>query len=166
LHVDRAHLFGNLGFGAAFLYLAARLLGSGVAFGTMVGAAALGNVLDAALMPLSQSSMGASTMVFATLGLLASYSWRLKMTPRMKWAHRWAPLIVGVMMLALLGSGGPETNTDVLAHLAGFVFGVLFGTSYARVSVETFKSTKLQIVAASVAIAALTGAWAWAGAAG
>src|SRR5215831_5753981 len=36
LHVDHDHLLRNIGFGALFSYVAARLLGSGVAFGSMI----------------------------------------------------------------------------------------------------------------------------------
>ena len=46
LHFDVAHLLSNLGFGAFFGWLAAQLLGPGVAFGGAVAAAALANALN------------------------------------------------------------------------------------------------------------------------
>jgi membrane associated rhomboid family serine protease len=162
LHVDVAHLLGNVGFGSFFGFLAARLLGAGAAWASIVLAAVLGNLLDSALMPNTHSSIGASTAVFATLGLVAAYSWRLQLSKRMQWAHRWAPLISGVMLLALLGSG--DEHTDVLAHLTGFICGVLLGASYARIPPKIFSSLALQVGAAFTATAVVIGAWVWAAA--
>jgi len=165
LHVDHAHLLSNLGFGAFFSYLAARLLGSGIALVSIVFAAAIGNLLDSAWMPQSQVSMGASTMVFAALGLVAAYSWRQQLNLRMPWlhtwAHRWAPLIAGIMLLALIGSGGE--NTDVLAHLTGFFCGVILGVAFARVRVAWFRNVLLQTTASGIALGLIAGAWLWAG---
>jgi rhomboid protease GluP len=156
LHSDHPHLLGNVGFGMYFSYLAARLLGWGVALGSMVLAAAAGNVLDSVLMPVSHSSVGASTMVFATLGLIAAYSWRQKFNRRMRWVHRWSPLIAGVMLLGLIGSGGE--NTDVLAHLTGFACGALLGAAYGQASAKFF-DRRVQLSAAFAAAAAISGAW-------
>jgi membrane associated rhomboid family serine protease len=125
-------------------------------------AAVAGNFLDSVLMPASHASMGASTAVFATLGLVAAYSWRLQFSKRMQWAHRWAPLICGIMLLALLGAGGE--NTDVLAHLTGFFCGAVLGASYARVPAEFFSKRLLQVGATIIATGAFVVAWLWAGA--
>jgi rhomboid protease GluP len=156
LHSDHPHLLGNVGFGMYFSYLAARLLGWGVTLGSMVLAAAAGNVLDSVLMPVSHSSVGASTMVFATLGLIAAYSWRQKFDRRMRWVHRWSPLIAGVMLLGLIGSGGE--NTDVLAHLTGFACGALLGAAYGRAT-AVFFDRRVQAVGAFAAAAAISSAW-------
>ncbi|HYM35492.1 MAG TPA: rhomboid family intramembrane serine protease, partial [Steroidobacteraceae bacterium] len=131
LHVDHDHLLRNIGFGALFAYPAARLLGAGVAFMSMIFAAIFGNILDSLLMPATHVSIGASTIVFATLGLISAYSWRLQFSARMRWAHRWAPLVIGIALLGLIGSGGE--HTDVLGHLTGFFCGALFGVALARV---------------------------------
>ncbi len=161
LHLDPAHLLSNIGFGVFFSYLSARLLGAGVAWASIVLAAVAGNLLDSILMPQSHVSMGASTAVFATLGLVAAYSWRLQFSKRMRWAHRWAPLITGIMLLALLGAGGE--NTDVLAHLTGFFCGAVLGASYARIPAKFFDHLVLQSLAAFTATATIIGAWLWAG---
>ena len=125
LHFDVAHLLGNLGFGAFFGWLAAQLLGPGVAFGAGLAAAALANALNASVQPAEHVSAGASTMVFALLGLVAAYAWRRRAGGPERWAYRWSPLVAGVFMLAFTGVGGERT--DVLAHLTGFVMGGLAG---------------------------------------
>ncbi|HTE39496.1 MAG TPA: rhomboid family intramembrane serine protease [Steroidobacteraceae bacterium] len=164
LHVDQAHLLGNLGFGVFFCYLAARLLGPGVAFVSTVVAATFGNLLDSLWMPDAQRSMGASTMVFAVLGLGAAYSWRQQLKTSLpwlhSWAHRWGPIVAGIMLLALIGAGG--ANTDVLAHLTGFFCGALLGVFYARLTPTVFDQRALQAVGATVGIAIVAGAWVWA----
>jgi membrane associated rhomboid family serine protease len=125
LHFDVAHLLANLGFGAFFGWLAAQLLGPGVAFGSALAAAAGANMLNATFQPLEHLSAGASTMVFALLGLLAAYAWRRRQAEGERWAYRWAPLIAGLFLLGFTGAGGE--NTDVLAHLTGFATGGVAG---------------------------------------
>lgn len=164
LHADQLHILGNIGFGIYFLYLASRLLGSGIAFGGALLAAAAGNALNSALMPGSHISIGASTMVFAALGLIAAYSWRKHFDRRLRWTHRWAPLLAGVMMLGLIGSGASTVenganNTDVLAHLAGFACGAVLGAMLGHLPIWVLGERRLQTASATFAIAAIVGAW-------
>ncbi len=125
LHFDVGHLLGNLGFGAFFGWLAAQLLGPGVAFGSGVAAAGAANLVNAWIQPANHVSAGASTAVFALLGLLATYAWRRRADQGERWAYRWAPLVAGVFLLAFTGAGGERT--DVLAHLTGFFAGGIAG---------------------------------------
>jgi len=66
LHLDVGHLLANLGFGTVFGLLAGQLLGTGVAWATVLAAAAGANFVNAFLQPANHSSVGASTAVFAT----------------------------------------------------------------------------------------------------
>jgi rhomboid protease GluP len=157
LHGDLAHLLGNIGFGMFFGYFAGQTVGVGLAwFGTVL-AAALGNLIDAALMPIHQVSVGASTAVFAALGLLAAYSWRRHAPGRTKWAYRGAPLVAGIALLALTGSGGE--NTDVLAHLAGFAAGLGIGLVYAFTSIPERSGPAIQWLAGITALLLVSGGW-------
>jgi len=125
LHFDVAHLLGNLGFGAFFGWLAAQLLGPGVAFGTAIIAAAITNFLNGSIQGEDYVSGGASTVVFALLGLLSAYAWKRRASDGERWAYRWAPLIAGVCLLGFTGVGGERT--DVAAHLGGFIMGAVGG---------------------------------------
>jgi rhomboid protease GluP len=158
LHFDVAHLLGNLGFGAFFGWLASQLLGPGVAFGGAVAAAVVANALNASVQPASHVSAGASTMVFALLGLLAAYAWRRRGDSGERWAYRWAPLIAGVFLLAFMGVGGE--NTDVLAHLTGFFTGTATGWCLGRLL--RIPGPRAQWLAGLAALAAIAGAWAMA----
>lgn len=160
LHTDVAHLTGNLVFGIVFGYLGSVALGGGIAWAGIVLGAALGNTLDAMLMPHSNSSIGASTAVFAALGLLSAHAWWQGTITGLRRVGQWAPLVAGVMLLALTGMGGE--NTDIVAHVTGFISGALFGVVLGRMNQERFKKRSVQIGAAALAVAAIAVAWAWA----
>jgi len=155
LHLDVGHLLANLGFGTVFGWLAGQLLGAGVAWATVLAAASAANLLNAFLQPATHSSVGASTAVFATLGMLAAYSWRRRRDPGDRWAYRWAPLVAGVILLGFTGAGGERT--DVLAHLTGFAMGALAGVAHARLRVPGGQAT--QWLAGALALASLVLAW-------
>jgi len=129
LHADAAHLFGNLVFGVLFGYAAGQLLGAGVAWFSILIAGALGNVLNAFVQAPSHTSVGASTAVFAALGIVSAYVWRHQRRFGRHWAQRWAALIAGAVLLTLLGVG--DEHTDIVAHLTGFVSGVVAGGAWA-----------------------------------
>ena len=157
LHADIGHLGANLAFGIVFGYLAGQLLGPGVAWASTLAAGAIGNLLDALLMPATHHTIGASTAVFATLGLLAAFSWRRRSTLAVRWPHRWGPLIAAVALLGLLGAGGE--HTDVLAHLAGFLAGTAFGVAYGSGSMPSVRSDVVQVLCGVAALGAIVGAW-------
>jgi membrane associated rhomboid family serine protease len=157
LHFDVAHLLSNLGFGAFFGWLASQLLGPGVAFGGAMAAATLANALNSAIQPANHVSAGASTVVFAMLGLLAAYAWRRRADSGERWAYRWAPLIAGVFLLGFTGVGG--ANTDVLAHLTGFAVGGVAGWWLGRLS--RIPGPRIQWLAGAAAFTGIVAAW-WA----
>ena len=129
LHLDVGHLLANLGFGTVFGLLAGQILGPGVAWASILAAAAAANLLNAYIQPEVHASVGASTAVFATLGLLAGFEWRRRSSAPERRAWRWAPVVAGVFLLAFTGAGGE--NTDVLAHLTGFATGAVSGVVHA-----------------------------------
>ena len=93
LHGDAGHLVANLFFGAFFGAFAGQFLGSGVAWATILLAAGAGNGLDLFLLPTTHRAIGASTAVFAALGLIAALMWRAEARRTPSWARRYAPLI-------------------------------------------------------------------------
>lgn len=124
LHADTLHLIGNLLFGLLFSFLAGALLGWGLAWSGMLFAGTLGNALNALVQASTHTSVGASTAVFATVGILAAYTWK----GRRAYINRWVPLAGGVALLAFLGMGGERT--DIVAHIAGLGSGSLFGLAF------------------------------------
>jgi membrane associated rhomboid family serine protease len=125
LHSGVRHLLGNLVFGVFFGIFAGRLLGSGVAWLAVVVAGALGNTANTLLLDSTHRSIGASTAVFATLGILAGYVWRGQLMAQDRWSTRFGPIIGGLALLMFTGTG--DENTDIGAHLLGFVCGFATG---------------------------------------
>jgi membrane associated rhomboid family serine protease len=128
LHADLGHLIANLASGFFLFGLVLGGLGAwrgGLALGV---AAVAGNTFAAALHPWSgYRSIGASTAVFAALGLLTGAAVRevLRRGAPFSWRSLLLPLLAGGSLLALYGSGGLQT--DVVAHVTGFSAGLLLG---------------------------------------
>jgi membrane associated rhomboid family serine protease len=157
LHLDQEHLLGNLLFGVGIGILAGRMFGPGVAWLSILLAGAAGNYLDMLMSPAWHRAAGASTAVFAALGLLAGFGWGRQLTLRDRRLYRWAPLFGGVCLLALLGAGGE--HVDVLGHLLGFIAGVTLGWIFARGGVPRHRGAALQAIAGSIALSILGVAW-------
>jgi membrane associated rhomboid family serine protease len=154
LHVDLPHLLSNLVFGALFVALLCEMLGAGVGlFGTLL-AGALGNAANALLHSPEHTSVGASTAVFAALGILVAYQWRRRQQLRHRAFRRWAPLLAGLFLLAELGlSGGAQDSgrlpptpvrTDFGAHATGFVAGAVLGLLLGRWRVASVVPHRVQ----------------------
>ncbi len=156
LHSGPRHIVGNLVFGALFGLFAGRLLGAGVAWLVILLAGASGNVLNTLLLDSTHRALGASTAVFAALGLVAGYVWRGKLMAQDRWAYRVGPIVGGFALLMYTGTGGE--NTDVGAHLMGFLCGLGAGILLSPVR-NRLVSAKLQAVSGFVAIVIVCGAW-------
>lgn len=160
LHLDGPHLAANLGAGIWFGYLAARQLGVGSAWLLIVSGAAFANLAEGLLGPPEHSAVGASTAVFTALGLMSAYSWRERFHLPQHWGRRWAPLVAGVIMLGWTGSAGE--GTDLVAHVAGFLTGVLLGAAAATRMLRALLGRTPQWLAGAVALASIVVAWCFA----
>jgi membrane associated rhomboid family serine protease len=158
LHLDGPHLAANLGAGVWFGYLAAAVVGSGTAWLLAVNGAAFANLIEGWLGPAEHRSVGASTAVFAALGLLVAYTWARRLQLSQSWAARWAPLVAGAVLLGWFGSEGE--GTDVVAHVLGFLVGALLGIGAARPPFERWLARLPQWLAGALTLATLAAAWA------
>ena len=156
LHAGLRHLVGNIVFGAFFGLLAGRLFGSGIAWLAVVVAAASGNALNTLLLESTHRSIGASTAVFAALGLVAGFVWRGKLMSQERWSYRVAPIVGGFALLMYTGTG--DANTDIGAHLMGFLCGFAGGILLTLIR-PRLTNNRLQIGAALTAACLITGAW-------
>ena len=156
MHSGLRHLVGNLVFGAFFGLLAGRLLGSGVAWSAVIATAAAGNLLNTLLLESTHRSIGASTAVFAALGLTVGFVWRAKLMAQDRWAYRLGPIVGGLALLMFTGTG--DENTDVGAHLMGFACGFAGGILLTRFR-DRLQDGNLQRSAGIAAAATLVLAW-------
>jgi rhomboid protease GluP len=157
LHLDQEHLLGNVLFGALAGAAASRLLGPGVAWASILGAAALANYVEILITPITHRAVGASTAVFAALGMLSGMAWRQRLTLRERLWYRWAPLIAGICLLTLLGAG--SAHVDVLGHALGFLLGLGVGWIFVRTGVPGNRDPRTQVIAGLGAVLLICAAW-------
>ena len=157
LHGDLGHLLANLAFGVLFAYPASQFVGVGVSWLVIVLAAGAANGVDMLLHPPTHSVLGASTAVFAALGLTSAFSWRRRASALLTWMQRASPLVAGVALLAFTGIGGERT--DVLAHVLGFMAGVGSGFALAHAPLPPPDRTGPQWFAAAIALTLLVASW-------
>lgn len=123
LHADWVHLFSNLTIGGLFIVLLCREIGSGPAWCLLLASGILGNLANAFMQMPEHRSVGASTLVFGAVGILASLT---VVRYRGQLQKRWPlPIAAALALLALLGTEGKQT--DLGAHLFGLLFGILLG---------------------------------------
>jgi rhomboid protease GluP len=156
LHADLGHLVGNSLFGAVFGLFVGRHLGSGLGWLMVLTGGVLGNLVNAAIQPDGFRSLGASTATFAALGLVGAFVWRRGYLRRAGWRRRFAPVFGGIALLAYTGFGGG--NTDVVAHVTGFVSGVLLGMTMAAVDVRRLGAVG-QVACGLLAVTVVIAAW-------
>ena len=128
LHADEAHLVSNLLAGVFVFAAVLSIFGRARGWLLLGLAAVAGNLVVAAVhYPGPYRSLGASTAIFAALGLLTGRAVRVVTSARHPhhWRSFFAPAAAGLTVLALYGAGGPQV--DVLAHVTGFVAGAVLG---------------------------------------
>jgi membrane associated rhomboid family serine protease len=165
LHWDASHLLGNLGSGALLGFSAAQVWGNARAWLLILLAAALANAAEGALGIAHYVSAGASTAVFAALGLAAAHAWRTRSQRAPSLRRRWAPLLAGIAMLGFFGAGtedpqgGITDPTNVLSHALGFAAGVALGAAVATTRGAALLRRLPAWLAATAALAAIALAW-------
>ena len=130
LHSDTAHLLGNLLSGIFFTTLVARSIGPFKGWFWILLCGTIGNLCTALVTyPDAFNSIGASTAVFAALGILSGFGLALMLHHRahLPWLRILSPIIAGVIILGMIGVGTPSEHTDVLGHLFGFLAGIPAG---------------------------------------
>jgi membrane associated rhomboid family serine protease len=153
LHADLGHALGNAIAGALFLSLVFRAFGTGAGAALVVAGGTLGNLGNALLRPPEHATIGASTAVFAALGLAAGHT----MVRRRAARPIWVPVGAALALLAMLGTEGERV--DVGAHALGLAAGLGLGWAAAHAPPARLARPALQALAGFAATAALAGAW-------
>ncbi len=155
LHADWAHVLSNALFGALFVAASAGGYGPGVALLLMVVAGAAGNLENALFQGPGHASVGASTAVFAAVGLLGGRGVAQRLRRGDIGMRLWVPIAAGLAIIAMLGTG---ERSDVWAHLFGFLTGGFLGIP-ATLAWPRTAGPAVQVVAAATAVAILAEAW-------
>ena len=128
LHADVGHLVSNVVSGVFVFAAVTTTIGIWRGWALTLIAAVAANSLNAVVTASPDyRSLGASTAIFAGLGLLTGravgYAGRRGHPHRARSAL--VPLVAGATLLALFGGGG--LRTDIGAHLVGFAAGFILG---------------------------------------
>jgi rhomboid protease GluP len=155
LHADLAHALGNAVFCVVLIPPVAQALGPGTGLWVLLLAGMLGNWLTAWAHGAPHSSVGASTLTFGAIGVLAAQAlvarWRLGMTRRRPW-------VVIVASLVLLSMLGTARGADVLAHIFGLGAGGILGLAVGLVRPHPF-GRSAEWTLAVIAVAMVLGCW-------
>ena len=119
LHSDVRHLLGNI---VGLLIFAAPVIsisGYGTGSFMLLLTGTIGNLLNAHLYQTAHLSIGASTAVMGAAGLLAAF--QITQGKRPVTLNNLMPLFAGAILVALFSQG---ENTDVMAHVLGFLSGL------------------------------------------
>jgi len=154
LHLDAAHAAGNAVAIAVVLPAVGQRFGAGVGLWLVVLGGAGGNLLAALLHAPGHMAAGASTAIFAAIGILgAARVFRAAGEER----RRWKPWTVLAASLALLAILGTSPHADLVAHGTGFLSGAVVGLAGAA-CLRPFGPTVQWTVGALTTLAVL-GCW-------
>jgi rhomboid protease GluP len=146
LHADTGHLLSNLSMGLLFGLLCSKSMGAWLAWALILAGGFAGNILTAlSYMPESHQSLGASTAVFAAIGVLTGHGGAetLRDRSRITLFRKSLPLLGGLALLGMYGFG-PDPRTDILAHVWGFVCGAVMGLAAGAIQIRKLLAEKCQ----------------------
>ncbi len=156
LHADVAHVLSNAVAAAIFLSAVFSLVGMGLGGALVLLAGAGGNLANAFLHDSAHTSIGASTAVFAAVGLLGSLAvTRRRRSALSRW-RAWLPAAAALALLGMLGSSGQRV--DIWAHLCGLVVGAVLGMLIAWVTPRA-PGLPIQWVCGTATVATLILCW-------
>ena len=181
LHENMPHLMANVTTGFVLLGLAMARYGAGVGLLASFLAGAAGNVAGLALYSLPSREIIADSveamcrahcfdgmvcipncdkiipgMVMGALGLITAQSFAFWRACRSA-SHFWLrSLAAGVLILVLIGFS-PES--DIVAHVGGFVCGLLCGWALGHARAETLQGGAANLAASTAVVALLVATW-------
>jgi membrane associated rhomboid family serine protease len=136
LHENMPHLMANAMIGFILMGLAMARYGAGVGLLAAFLAGAMGNMAGLLVYSQPHQGLGASGMVMGALGLVTVQSFSFWRTYRPQGRFFFRAFASGVMILALIGFS-PES--DVVAHVGGFMAGAILGCGLGCVAPERWQ---------------------------
>ena len=143
LHANPAHLAANLSVGTILLGLAMGRFGAGIGLLATFLAGALGNLAGLLLYSPSHLGVGASGMVMGGLGMLAAQSLKQPRHDLIARKNILRSLAAGLLLFVFFGT---DPHADIVAHLGGFIGGLLFGIILLRLP-AAWRNTKTDLAA-------------------
>lgn len=160
LHADPGHIGANLAAGLVYAAFLLPIFGAGWTWLFILLAGGAGNLLNAwGYRDVEHLSIGASTSVFAALGLLVGAQCALKVLSlrAVRLREFLLPIGAGMGLLAYLGVG--DQQVDYMAHFFGLVAGLPFGFAGVWLRLGSRTPPLLQALLAWIAPALLGVCW-------
>ena len=156
LHANSVHLLGNVLIGGFLVHFLMRSIGAGLGLSLLLFCGAAGNSINIMAHGPDHNSVGFSTAVFATIGILTGRQCILKKNVARTVLP---PLAAGLGLLAMLGSSGE--HTDLGAHLFGLLVGVVAGIILALIPGidKLIANRRLQTIMLFVGLGFMTLCW-------
>ena len=126
LHAGPLHLMGNIAGIAIFGTAVCTIMGWGVGWLMILVSGITGNLTNALFYTSGHISIGASTAIFGAIGILSASQFFKKFKQSGQKIKAFLPLSCGMALLGILGSG---KHSDLMAHLFGFLAGIVLGFS-------------------------------------
>jgi len=155
LHANALHIMSNIAGIIIFGTAVCLIMGWGVGWFMILMTGITGNLVNALLFRPDQISVGASTAIFGALGILSAYQFIRKFRQPGQKIKAFLPLSCGLALLGILGSG---ENSDLMAHLFGFLGGIILGSFYS-ILVKRPISKEYQAYTLFLTLGILTLAW-------
>ena len=127
LHANTLHILGNMVGISIFGTFVCSIMGLGVGWFMILVTGIAGNLINALLHMGGHISVGASTSIFGAIGILSAYQFVKKFRASGQRVKAFLPLCGGLALLGILGSG---QHSDLMAHLFGFLSGIIAGSMY------------------------------------
>jgi membrane associated rhomboid family serine protease len=157
LHVDDAHLLSNMLGLAVFVGGVNTFVGVGLSWLLVTLAAMGGNYFNALFYQVAHDSIGASTAVFAAVGLNGIFGIRHYYQKKQFKGRILVPFMAGFGLFAMLGT---NPQTDVTAHLFGFFSGALVGVLFLPFSNhKLLKNKAFQFFSFTIFCLIIYGSW-------
>ena len=155
LHGNISHLAGNIVGIAVFGTTVCSILGWGVGWLLILLTGMTGNLLNAYLYQTGHLSIGASTAVFGSIGLLSAHQFVTKFRIQRHQFKAWIYLGGGLALLGFLGTG---KYTDIMAHFFGFAVGIVLGI-LVTVFAKQYSGRGVQLICLLIILFIFTVSW-------
>ena len=157
LHADAAHVVANMVAVAVFGGAVCALTGTGAGWLMILACGILGNLVNAGVHASRHLSIGASTAIFGSVGVLCAIQAVAALQTGRGWRKALMALGAGLALLAFLGA---SARADLGAHLFGFLCGLGVGVAF-RLRLASRPGRRVQLVCGAIAVAVIVLAWGW-----
>lgn len=150
LHADLEHLLGNVLGMLIFGIPVCTRVGTWPGLLVILAAGGMGNLITARLYRMAHLSIGASTAVMGAAGILTGFQVAKTIKTKGFDPGIFLPLGAGAALVGMLSGG---ENTDIMAHLFGFVSGLVLGAGFLLVQGKRGISRKQERLALALGVA-------------